>query len=84
MKNINFQYRKWILHSQCRYYLIQLSISFLLFSLMASIAKLDDKNSILFILIGLVMTPLGIMFAGGYKLIKKRFLLKYNLKDNEL
>lgn len=82
-KNFIYNYQKFILKSSLVYYVVNISISFLLALLIAFIFRLGTKDTIFLIAIVCLMTPVGIFFVGGYSKIKQQFKEKHKLSDKD-
>lgn len=81
--NFLFEFNKFSLKSKTRFLLINLSESFIVAVIISRLFIMNTTDTLLTILIGLLMTPLGIKFVGGFEYIKSRFIKRHNLKDED-
>jgi hypothetical protein len=79
-----FEYTKFTLKSKLIYYGVNTSESFI-FSLIIFklILNMNDTDVLLIAGIATVLTPAGIIFAGGYDKIKQAFMKKHKLNEED-
>ena len=84
IKKFCFEYSRFILKSKVLYYSINISEAFLVGLIIAKpILNLNDIDAIIFIIVTVLLDPVGIYVAGGYYNIKKAFMKRHSITESD-
>ncbi len=84
LKKFFFEFRKISHRSSFTYNIMTVSEAFFVSIVISKlIFNLDDEGTLWVIGVAVILAPVGILFAGGYKKIKAAFMKKHNLSENE-